>query len=354
MSTPPPDESGRPAGWPDYPARPDYPGYPAGSPSGGPAYPPTYPAAPGPGRPAYPGQPAYPGYPVYLPTPSGTGATPAPVPEVCTWHPDRQTALHCTRCGRPACPECLTPASVGFQCRACVAEGRATQRTALTVSGSPTGQQPVATIGLIIANVLIFVVTVIQAGGTDHLERSSWFSGGVLVPSDVAEGEWWRLITSGFLHLSITHIALNMVALYFVGLPLERVVGRWRFLVIYFLSLLGGSVAVMLFADPDSGAVGASGAIFGLMGALVAVFLRFRYDLRQVVFVVVINLGITFVIPGISWQAHVGGLVVGGLAGAAMVYPPAKSRLAWQIGASVGLLVVLGALLVIAIGQIPV
>ena len=253
MSTPPPDESDRPAGWPDYPARPDYPGYPAGSTSGGPAYPPTYPAAPGPGRPAYPGQPAYPGYPVYLPTPSGTGATPAPVPEVCTWHPDRQTALHCTRCGRPACPECLTPASVGFQCRACVAEGRATQRTALTVSGSPIGQQPVATIGLIIANVLIFVVTVIQAGGTDHLERSSWFSGGVLVPSDVAEGEWWRLITSGFLHLSITHIALNMVALYFVGLPLERVVGRWRFLVIYFLSLLGGSVAVMLFADPGLG-----------------------------------------------------------------------------------------------------
>lgn len=344
------------------------PAGPTGQPYAGPAGQPY----PGPTGQAYPGgasyppgyQQASPGYPVYLPGAPASGAPgwpsspngqqPVVVPETCTWHPDRQTALHCTRCGRAACPDCLTPASVGFQCRACVAEGRATQRPARTVSGALYGQQPVATIGLIIANVVIFVITVIQAGGTDHMERSSWFSGGMLIPSAVADGQWWRLITSGFLHLSVMHIALNMVALYFVGLPLERVVGRWRFLVIYFLSLLGGSTAVMLFASPNSGAVGASGAIFGLMGALAVAFLRFHNDLRQVMLVVVVNLGITFIIPGISWQAHVGGLIVGALAGAAMVFPPAKSRLAWQVGASVGLLVVLIALVAWSVSQIPV
>jgi membrane associated rhomboid family serine protease len=233
-----------------------------------------------------------------------------------------------------------------------VAEGRSSHRPARTVSGAPHGQQPKITIALIAINVAVFVITAIQAGGTDSLGRSGWFGDGILVPSLVASGDWWRLLTSGFLHLSITHIGLNMLALYFVGLPLERVVGRWRFLAIYLLSLLGGSVTVMLFADSTGGAVGASGAIFGLMGALVAVFLRFRYDLRQLMIVVVINLAITFVIPGISWQAHVGGLIVGGIAGAAMVYPPPKTRLAWQIGVCVGLLAVLAVLLVIRIGQI--
>ena len=113
---------------------------------------------------------------------------PAASPVVCTWHPDRQTALRCTRCGRPACPECLTPASVGFQCRACVAEGRATSRTARTVSGSPHGQQPMVTIGLIAINIVVFVITVIQAGGTADLERSSWFRQGALTPILVSSG----------------------------------------------------------------------------------------------------------------------------------------------------------------------
>jgi membrane associated rhomboid family serine protease len=210
----------------------------------------------------------------------------------------------------------------------------------------------VVTITLIVINVVIFLITVIQAGGTADLSRSSWFRQGTLTPILVASGQYWRLLTSGFLHLSVTHIGLNMLALYFVGLPLERIIGRWRFLVVYLMSLLGGSVAVMLFADVASSAVGASGAIFGLMGALVVVFRRFSYDLRQLMIVVVINLGITFVIPGISWQAHVGGLLVGAVVGAAMVYPPAKSRLIWQVGVCVGVLAIMVGLLVFRDAQI--
>lgn len=324
-------------------------------PWGNPVDPPSGAGAGGYSAPGYPPAGAASGDPFFRPPVGGQGAgTPGMVPQVetCTWHPDRQTALHCTRCGRPACPDCLTPASVGFQCRACVAEGRSTQRAPRTVSGAPHGQQPKVTIGLIVINIAVFVITAVQAGGTDSLGQSSWFNGGVLVPAAVADGDWWRLLTSGFLHLSITHIGLNMLSLYFVGLPLERVMGRWRFLSIYVLSLLGGSVAVMVFAGPTSGAVGASGAIFGLMGALVPVWLRFHYDLRPLMIVVVINLAITFVVAGISWQAHIGGLVVGGIAGAAMVYPPAKTRLAWQVGICVGLLVLMAVVLVVRTSQI--
>ena len=277
----------------------------------------------------------------------------APAPaEVCTWHPDRPTALHCTRCGRPACPSCLTPASVGFHCRACVAEARASTRVARTVSGSRLGQQPAVTIGLIVVNVAVFLVTAVQAHGTSDLSRSSWFRDGTLTPLFVASGDWWRLVTGGFLHVSVEHIALNMLSLYFVGLPLERIVGRGRFLIIYLLSLLGGSVSVMLFSPIGTPTAGASGAIFGLMGALVVVFRRFRYDLRQLLIVLALNLFITFGVSGISWQAHLGGLVVGAATCAAMVYPPAPVRVRWQVGVCVGIVVVLAALLVVRDGQI--
>ena len=270
---------------------------------------------------------------------------PAPA-EVCTWHPARATALHCTRCGRPACPDCLTPASVGFHCRACVAESRSTQRVARTVAGAVHGQQPIVTTALIALNVLVFVVVAVQSRSLSNFGNSSVYNGALMVPMYVAGGEWWRVVTSGFLHLSVMHIVLNMVALYFVGLGMERVLGRWRYLALYGLSLLGGSVSVMLFAAPTGGAAGASGAIFGLMGALLVTLKRLKLDLRQAGVVIAINLVATFAIPGISWQAHLGGLVVGAGVGAVMVYAPAARRNAWQIGTCVAVLVVLVALLV--------
>jgi membrane associated rhomboid family serine protease len=203
------------------------------------------------------------------------------------------------------------------------------------------GQQPRVTTALIALNVLVFVVVALQARSLTSFNGSTIYNGSLLVPMFVAGGEWWRLVSSGFLHLSIMHIALNMLALYFIGLGLERVLGRWRYLALYLLSLLGGSAAVMLFAGVTSGAAGASGAIFGLMGALLVTLKRLRLDLRQAGVIIAINLIATFTIPGISWQAPVGGLVVGALVGAAMVYAPAARRNAWQIGTCVAVLLAL-------------
>lgn len=269
----------------------------------------------------------------------------------CTWHPDRATALRCSRCGRPACPECLTSASVGFHCRACVAEARAAQRAAAprsvagarsrTVSGALHGRQPRVTYALIGLNVAVFALVGLQSQSATDFHDSTIYNGAVLVPMFVAGGEWWRIVSSGFLHLSVSHIVLNMLALYFIGIGLERVLGAWRYLTVYLLSLLGGSAAVMLFANVASGAAGASGAIFGLMGALLVTLKRLKLDMRQAGLIIGINVIATFTIPGISWQAHLGGLVVGAAIGAVMVFAPAARRTHWQIGAAIAFAVVL-------------
>lgn len=281
---------------------------------------------------------------------------PAPGGAVCTWHPNRPTVLSCSRCGRPACAECLMPASVGFHCRACVAEARAASSAAAprTVVGARMagavagrGFRPRITYALIALNVLVFAIVAVQARSLSGFSASSVYNGSALVPMVVAGGEWWRLISSGFLHLSVTHIALNMLALYFIGPGLERVLGTWRYLALYLLSLLGGSAAVMLFASYNSFTGGASGAIFGLMGALLVTLKRLKLDMRQAGVVIALNLVATFAIPGISWQAHLGGLVVGALVGAGLVYAPAVNRLRWQIAACVAVGVVLVALIVV-------
>lgn len=273
---------------------------------------------------------------------------------VCSWHPDRATGLRCTRCGRPACPECLTDASVGAQCRQCVAEQRTpAQKRAMTVAGSPLGVPPLIATVLIAINVVVYVVTVIQARSTDQLDASPVFFHGALIPVQVGQGEYWRVISSGFLHLGIIHIAANMISLYFLGPPLERLIGRWRFAVVYLVSLLGGSAAVMLFSGTLSMTVGASGAIFGLMGALVVTFKRMRYDLRQLAFILALNLFVTFQFSGISWQGHVGGLIAGALIGAAMVLPKPAKRLQIQIGAALALVVICVGLIVFKAGTEP-
>jgi len=270
----------------------------------------------------------------------------------CSWHPDRGTALSCTRCGRPACPECLTPASVGFHCRACVAEAQSTQRAPRTLAGARVEQKPVVSIVVIGINLAFFLVTALQARSAMNLSPSALYLQGGLIPAEVASGEYWRLLTSGFLQGSLIHLAMNMISLYILGLPLERMLGRGRFLTIYLLSLLGSSVSVMLFSPPFGLTIGASGAIYGLMGALVVTFKRFGFDLRQLLVVVALNVYITFQVPGISWQGHLGGLVVGAVMGAAMVYPPQPVRKQWMWGTAIGVLVVLTGLLIIRNGQI--
>ncbi|GAB2910268.1 rhomboid family intramembrane serine protease [Rhodococcus aerolatus] len=270
--------------------------------------------------------------------------SPGQVSEVCFRHPDRPTGLRCTRCGRPACPECLREASVGFHCVACVAEGRAQSRTAVNALGTPLQQgsaDPRATYGLIGANVLVFVLSVLAAGGNVTANYASQVFGRLsLAPILVAEGSWWQVVTSGFLHYGPLHLAVNMLALWVLGRDLEAALGWARYLGVYAVSLLGGSASVMLFENPLAATVGASGAVFGLMGAIAVVLLKLRRSPRPVLTIIGLNVVISFVVPGISLFAHLGGLVTGALAAAAIVYAPRARRSAvqWAGVAGVGVL----------------
>lgn len=223
-----------------------------------------------------------------------------------------------------------------------------------TVAGAAMIDRPLVTPVLIAINVVAFLVTAVQAGSALDVSRSRVFVDGALLPAAVASGEYWRVLTSGFLHGSLIHIAANMISLYFLGGPLERLMGRVRFLALYLVSMLGSAVSVMLFSAPVSLTIGASGAIYGLLGALVVAYKRMRADLRSLIVVVALNFWITFQFPGISWQGHLGGLVVGAIIGAAMVYPPARTRAMWQWGTVAATVVVLIVVLVVrdqAIGQ---
>jgi membrane associated rhomboid family serine protease len=136
----------------------------------------------------------------------------------------------------------------------------------------------------------------------------------------VADGDWWRLITAAFLHASLLHIAFNMLALWWVGGPLEEAMGPWRYLSIYFVSGLTGSVGALL-ASPNAVTVGASGAIFGLFGAMVVIQWQSTGSLAgPATTLILVNLAITFAIPGISWGGHLGGLVGGVLATLALTH----------------------------------
>ncbi len=214
------------------------------------------------------------------------------------------------------------------------------------------GQRPVVSYALIAINLAFFLVTALQARSAMNLAGSQLYLRGGLIPAEVASGEYWRLVTAGFLHGNLIHLATNMLSLYWLGVPLERILGRWRMLAIYLLSLLGASVSVLLFSPADSLTIGASGAVYGLMGALFATFHRLRLDLRPLVVILALNIFITFTYPGLSWQGHLGGLVVGAILGAAMVLPPRETRRAWQWGVGVGLGIVLVALLALGVGEL--
>ncbi len=147
-----------------------------------------------------------------------------------------------------------------------------------------------------------------------------------MVVKGVSDGAWWQVLTSVFTHEQVLHIGFNMLALFFLGPMLEQVLGRARFLALYLVSGIAGSAAVMLFSDPHTQSLGASGAIFGLMGALAVVALKVRGQVQTILVWIGLNLVFTFSVSGISWQAHIGGLVTGVLLGAAMVYAPRRTR----------------------------
>lgn len=263
----------------------------------------------------------------------------------CWWHPARQTGLRCVRCDRPACPDCLREASVGYQCVDCVtsaqqhhrARSAAYRRAGLgtrTVAGARVPQRVVVVPLLIAVNVIVYALTVFQARDVMSNHNSPVFNDGVLWPEVVVLfDEWWRLLTSGFLHYGLLHLAMNMLALWVLGRDLEMLLGRVRFLAVYFLSMFAGGAAVFVFGDPATGTAGASGAIYGLMGAILVAVLRLRLNPMTAIGIIVLNVAISVSIPNISLLGHLGGLVAGAVAMVAMVYAPERNRAAYQAGA---------------------
>ncbi|AHK27275.1 rhomboid family protein [Rhodococcus opacus PD630] len=242
----------------------------------------------------------------------------------CVRHPDRPTALSCNRCGRPACPECLREAAVGYQCVDCVAAGQRDVRQVRNVAGAVTTQRavPLVTYILMAVNVGIFLITAAQSRSImQNQAGSKLFADWALFPPAVVDGQIVRVLGSGFLHFGIIHLAVNMFALWVIGRDTELVLGRARYACVYFVSLLGGSAAVMLF---QLGAVtaGASGAVFGLMGAQAVILLRLRRSPAPVISVIAVNVIISITIPGISLWGHLGGLVAGAAATAGILYGP--------------------------------
>ena len=222
---------------------------------------------------------------------------------VCYRHPDRPAGVRCQRCDKPICPACMNSAAVGFQCPSCFNEGvKSVPRTRTSLGGIQRGNPQVVTLSLMAINVLVFIA--VRTGSSRILNDL------VLVPV-LVDTEPWRLITSAFTHVQIFHIFANLFMLYQIGPILEQMLGRLRFLILYLLSALGGSVAVWLLAAPGSATLGASGGVLGLIGALLVVHRARGLDVTWILGYVAITAVLSFVIPGISWQGHLGGFLTG-------------------------------------------
>ncbi|MFF0489159.1 rhomboid family intramembrane serine protease [Nocardia sp. NPDC004068] len=249
---------------------------------------------------------------------------PQPPAPTCYRHPDRVTGLGCTRCGRPACPECLRSAAVGQHCVDCVRQAEGQVRPVRTVAGAvaPTRPTPVVTYALIALNVAVFALTAAQAGSLLDNDLSPIFRDWTLIPPLVGHGEWLRVLTAGFLHFGPVHLLINMFALYVLGRDTETVLGRTRYVAVYLVSLLGGSAAALALAPVLSSTAGASGAIYGLFGAMTVILLRLRQSPVQMLVLIAINLFISVSLPGISLWGHLGGLAAGTAATAGILFAP--------------------------------
>ncbi|MEW2619678.1 rhomboid family intramembrane serine protease [Streptomyces sp. NPDC048106] len=269
----------------------------------------------------------------------------------CFRHPRVESYVRCTRCDRFICPSCMREAAVGHQCVECVKEGARSVRQARTVFGGRITAVPLATYVLVGLNVVAYLVELARPSFEYRFAMLGTTAPGY-VPEGVAHGEWYRLLTGAFLHLTpgegtfgITHILFNMVALWNIGRAVETRLGRLRYLALYLLSALGGSVLELLLV-PESYTVGASGAIFGLGAAYWVMGRRLGQDMREInrymaglLLWLVISAGLT------SWQGHLGGLLAGAVVTLAYAYAPRDERRALvQAGVCVALLALLVAL----------
>ena len=269
---------------------------------------------------------------------------------VCPRHPDRVSYVRCQRCERPVCPECQRPAPVGVQCVDCVREQARGTRAARTVFGGLASQgRPVVTLTIIGVCVGLFLL---QYGTQDEVTARLAF----YPPLAIAEP--YRFLTAAFLHSTgfLLHIAFNLYALWMVGPYLEGLLGRAQFAALYLLSAVGGSVGYYVLVSPYGEnwgvpTVGASGAVFGLFGALFVVNRKLGRDVAGIVAVVAINAVLGFVASGIAWQAHLGGLVTGAVVAALIVHLPGSSRVRWAALGAVA--VVLVAVVVVRTQTLP-
>ena len=285
--------------------------------------------------------------------PPGPGTSNQAGTPTCFRHPGRETYVSCVRCGRPACPDCLRSAAVGQQCVDCVREGNRGVRRAGAVFGGRATANAVVPWALVGINIALYIVELARPGIANDwamLGQARILPGGPI--AGVAQGQWYRLITAEFLPPpgggGTLDIAFNMWALILIGPALERMLGRLRYLTVYLVSAVGGSVMFYLIAQPNVEALGASGAVFGLFGAWFVVSKRLRLDIRGIVVLIGINLAFSLLYRNtIAWQDHVGGLIVGVLITAAFAYAPRKNKLAIQIAAAAAVLIILVVIVVL-------
>ena len=297
--------------------------------------------------------------------------TTSTAPRYCYRHPDRETGLSCSECGRPICYECMTPAAVGLRCPEHSGKPQGVQKVtrAATRATTGVGSRRGNTVTLILIGINLFVYLAELAAGGNLNGTGNWiYNHGVLfangtysngqvitgpvnaaVPAGlpaagVSHGEWWRLLTAAFLHYGPVHLALNMFSLYFAGSILEQVIGRWRYLLLYLVSGIAGSAGA-LFHTPGSPTAGASGAIFGVLGGLLVLERRGNIATGgQVLGLIVLNLIFTFAVPGVSVGGHVGGLIAGALLMLAFV----QFRRSWELSVAAAAVVVVASVLLAA------
>jgi membrane associated rhomboid family serine protease len=290
----------------------------------------------------------------------------------CYRHPDRQSFVLCQRCLRTICPECQTQGAVGVICPECMAEQRraespAQKRAARRWSSRPgpvavTNRRPIVTYAIVALTVLAFVIGLIPGVGVP-VQGALLFNSAYVEPGFIGGFQPWRLLTVMLVHANFLHIGLNMLALFMLGRVLEPLLGSTRFLVLYLVSGLGGSVAVALL-QPGVTVVGASGGIFGLFGALLVIGRHIGADIRGIAIVIGINFAFPFVIAiigaigsgsildalwnmQISWQAHLGGLIAGAAVGFVYARTRTLARRPLQVVLLIVLVLVLGGLLAI-------
>jgi membrane associated rhomboid family serine protease len=272
---------------------------------------------------------------------------PPPILEFCTRHPDVATGRHCTRCNRPACQQCLTQADIGSLCVDCLRRARPATRDRIRFWNA--AQSVLVTRSIIAINIGIFVWTLF---GTNTISDSGVLTSHqlelALAQRSIDLGEWYRLISSGFLHFGLLHIGMNMFLLWQLGVLLEPALGRGRFTLLYFVSMLGGAVGALVLS-PNALTGGASGAVFGLMAAA-SVGLQqrgvnpFKTGIGATL---VLNLLITFTIPGISVGGHLGGAIMGAAIGYAMLEPRWNRDAPW-IGWVAPIVGIVGSLAIVA------